>query len=91
MTPVEAHAVTITIETRVAVLRDQRHRDRKDPRSADWSPARHDREVELRALIALLRTGRRLARQVEERLDPVTMAGAYADWTSGELVAGFGR
>ena len=86
MTPHEA-----ALLGRIRVLREQRHRDRKDPRSADWSPARHDREVELRALIAVLRTGRRLAREAEERDDAISQSKRYADWTSGELVVGWGR
>jgi len=67
MTPdriAETHAVTVAIESRIAVLWKQRQRDRI---RADWSPARHDRETELRALLRLLHVGRRLARQTLER------------------------
>jgi len=82
MTPdriAETHAVTVAIESRIAVLWKQRQRDRI---RADWSPARHDREVELRALLRLLHVGRRLARESVERADPVTAAMSWHDWQS---------
>jgi hypothetical protein len=93
MTPdriAECHAVTVALESRIRELVAQRQRDRLWMR-ATWTPARHARETELRALLAVHRTGRRLARESIERVDPVSVAKAYADWTSGELVAGFGR
>jgi hypothetical protein len=74
-----AHAVTVAIESRIAVLWKQRQRDRKSHYRADWTPARHDRDVELRSLLRLLHVGRRLARESVEREDAVTAAKAYAE------------
>ena len=87
---IECHAVTLAVEARIAVLWAQRQRDRRSAYRAHWSPARHDREVELRALVRVLRTGRRLARQTVERQDAIT-AAKHSEWTNGELVAGFGK
>jgi hypothetical protein len=69
MTPdriAEAHAVTVALESRIAALLEQRAWDRRWMR-ATWTPARHDRETELRALLAVRRTGKRLAREAVER------------------------
>jgi hypothetical protein len=81
MTTPEAIAIAVTVEARIAVLWRQRQRDR---RQATWTPARHDRETELRALLAVRRTGRRLARQAVERptvLLEVIDHPADATWT----------
>lgn len=77
MTAIEAHAVAATVEARISELLAQRQRDRLW--RADWTPARHRREDELRALVRLVRCGRRLARRAVERADPVTSAKAYAE------------
>ena len=94
MTSIEAHAVTSVVETRISVLLAQRQRDRLVAGPA-YSPARIARDTELRALIRLVRSGRRLARQTVERTDPVTQGLAYHDWqaagpvTEAELIAGY--
>jgi len=92
MTPdraIEAHAITVAVEARIMELLAQRRWDRRW--RADWSPARHARETELRALVRLVRTGRRLARETLERqlaeidrlfpeqADPLTAAKAVSD------------
>ena len=78
MDTVTAHAVATSIEARIAALWRQRHIDRRI-NGATWSPARHRREIELRALVAIARSGRRLARAAE-RADPVTEAKSWHDW-----------
>jgi len=102
MTPdraIESHAVTVAVEARITELLAQRRWDRRW--RADWSPARHAREAELRALVRLVRTGRRLARETLERQDAVSAAKAdqsrsdYHGWqaagpvTEPELFAGY--
>ena len=76
MDSITAQAIAITVQARVHTLWKQRQADR---RWAEWSPARHDREVELRALVRLLHVGRRLARAAQERADAVSAAKAYAE------------
>jgi hypothetical protein len=78
MTPVEAHAIAVALESRISALLAQRQADRRWMR-ADWTPARHARETLLRELLAVHRTGRRLARETVEREDAVTAAKAYAE------------
>ena len=73
---IEAQAIAVALEARIHQLIEQRAWDRRWMR-ADWTPARHARETELRALLAVHRTGRRLARAAVERADPVTAAKAY--------------
>ncbi len=94
MDTVTAHAVAAVLEARIAALWKQRQRDRRWE-GARWSPARHRREDELRMLVTIARTGRRLARQAEAaKPDPMDQAKSFAEWsawTEGELVAGFGR
>lgn len=72
-----ANAVAVSVEARICQLLTQRQRDRHGHYAAEWSPARVGRETELRALIALVRQGRRLARR--EQADPITAAKAYAE------------
>ena len=86
---IECHALTVALEARVAVLWQQRQRDRRRD-GAHWSPARHDREVELRALVRVLRTGRRLARRTIERQDAIT-ASKHVEWTESERALAWGR
>jgi hypothetical protein len=92
VTNVEAVALAATVTTRIRVLWQQRQRDK---RVVYHTPARHDRDVELRALIRLGRSARRLARRMEER-DAVTLAKGYHDWQAAgpvsepELIAGYG-
>ncbi len=57
----------------------------RDNRWADWSVERQAHMAELRSLVRLARQ----ARKVEA--DPLTLAKGYGDWTTGELVAGFGK
>jgi hypothetical protein len=77
--PITAQAIAITVQARVVVLWGQRQRDRRSPMRAEWSQARHDREVVLRELLRLLHVGRRLARETVEREDAVSAAKAYAE------------
>ena len=86
---IECHAVTLAVEAEIAVLWAQRQRDRRWYGAA-WSPGRHERDAELRALVRILRTGRRLARRTVEQQDAIT-ASKHVEWTAGELVAGFGK
>lgn len=71
-------AVTVTLETRIRGLWQQRQHDRRWL-GAEWTPARHDRETELRAFLRLRSSARRLARRTVEQADPVTAAKAYAE------------
>jgi len=75
---ITAHATLVTLETRALALWKQEVRDRRWM-GADWSPARHNRRTLLLELLAIRRTGRRLARQTLERVDPITSAKAYAE------------
>lgn len=88
MNAITAHAVTASLEGRISVLWQRRAVDRR-VYGAAWPQGRHDREVELRALVAVARAGRRLARQTMEQADPVTVAKRYADWTEPELREAF--
>jgi len=63
---IEAHATLVTLETRALALWKQEVRDRRWM-GADWSPARHNRRTLLLELLAIRRTGRRLARETLER------------------------
>jgi hypothetical protein len=81
MTPIEAQAIAITLETRAHALWEQEKRDRRWMR-ATWTPARHNRRTELLALLAIRRTARRLARETVEREDAVTQGLAWHDWQS---------
>ena len=86
----------MTYEATVADVLDQRiadlahdarfYRDQPNPRH--WRDLRIEADVELRTLRNLRRRAQRLA---EARPDPITESKRYADWTQGELVAGFGR
>jgi hypothetical protein len=78
MTPTIAQAIAVTLEARAHQLWEQEVRDRRWMR-ADWTPARHNRVMLLRELLAIRRTARRLARETVERQDPLTAAKAYAD------------
>lgn len=90
MTTIEAQALAVTLEARALALWEQEKRDRRWMR-ATWTQARHDRMTELRALLAIRRSARRLARQqlVEdlaaidrlfpEQADPITAALAEQD------------
>jgi hypothetical protein len=96
MTPdriAEAHAVTVALESRIHELAVHRnwYVVNRWARGPEWDEMRRDDRLELRALIRLAHKGKRLAREAVERTDAVSIAKAYADWTSGELVAGFGR
>jgi hypothetical protein len=77
MNTVTAQAVAASVEGRIAELWKQRQRDRRVA-GATWSPARLARETELRALVRLARSGRRLARRTEEQRDALSAAKAYA-------------
>lgn len=83
MTPdriLESHAVTVTLETRAHQLWEQEKWDRRWMR-ATWTPARLNRRTELLALLAIRRTGRRLARAAP---DPMDQYKSYHDWQSSE-------
>jgi hypothetical protein len=83
MTPIETHAIAVALESRIHQLLQQRQRDRRWMR-ADWTPARHARETLLRELLAVHRTGRRLARATVERAQqPVGVA--FHDWQAGPV------
>lgn len=92
MTVVEAHAVVATIEARISELWALRQRDR---RTAHWSQGRLRREAELRTLVRLVRSGRRMARAAREEAVAPNGTG-YHDWqaagpvTEAELFAGYG-
>lgn len=70
-------------------------------RWADWPDLRKENETELRALLAVARGGRCLARRMVERADPVTAAKSAAElnpypeppvgWQENELAAAWGR
>lgn len=98
MDTITAHAVTASVEARISELLKQRQRDRRSAFRAHWTPARVARETELRALVRVVRSGRRLARATIERQDAATAAKArsYHDWqaagpvTEPELIAGYG-
>ncbi len=78
---------TIVLE-RIAELLRYRSWYVRNPwaRGPEWDDMRHDDRVELRALVRLARKARK-----HPAPDPMDLAKSYADWTSGELVAGFGR
>ena len=59
--PLLHHALAATVEARAMALWKQEKRDRRYMR-ATWTAARHDRVTELRALLALRRSAKRLAR-----------------------------
>lgn len=82
-----ADATEAALLSRISVLLQRRAVDRR-VFGAAWPQARWDRHTELRALIAVARSGRRLA---EARPDPIDAAKSYHDWTSGELSEAFGR
>ena len=86
---IECHAVTLAVEAEIAVLWAQRQRDRRWYGAA-WSPGRHEREAELRALVRILRTGRRLARRTVEQQDAIT-AAKHVEWTESERALAWGR
>lgn len=79
-----AHATEAALLGRISVLWQRRAVDRR-VYGASWPQARWDRHVELRALLAVRRSGRQLARRTTEQADPVTAAKRYADWTELEL------
>ena len=60
--PLLHHALAATVEARAMALWKQEKRDRRGPYRALHSPARHNRVTELRALLALRRSAKRLAR-----------------------------
>ena len=83
------HALRVVIEERISELLRWRSWYRRN-RWADWTPLRHEHEVELRALVRLAREARRIAAAVP---DPMTAAAAWTDagWTESELAEAFGR
>lgn len=85
MTGIEAEVLG-----RIHVLWRQRAVDRR-VFGAAWPQGRWDRYTELRALVRVARSGRRLARQAEERADPVTAAKSYASWVEAEKAGAWGR
>jgi len=87
MTPTTAQAIAVTLEARIVILWEQEKRDRRWMR-ADWTPARHNRVMLLRELLAIRRTARRLARETP---DPYPADMTYQAWTNGELAEAFGR
>lgn len=79
MTNIENHAIAVTVETRIRVLLEQRQRDRRSAYAALWPATRVARETELRALVRLVRSARRLARRTQEQADALSAAKAYRD------------
>ena len=73
-----AQAIAVTLEATAMALWEQEKWDRRWER-ANWSPARHNRRIELLALLRIRRTAKRLARETVEREDAVTAAKAYAE------------
>ena len=57
-----SHALAVTIEERIKMLRRQRALYRKSPHRAEWSLPRIEAETELRALVRLVRQSRRIAK-----------------------------
>jgi hypothetical protein len=80
------HALRVVIEERIAELLRWRRWYRARPDWASFMGLAQQHAAELRALLRLRRVARRLAAP-----DPLTQAKGYADWTSGELVAGWGK
>jgi len=76
-------ALAVVVEARIGELWRERRWWRTN-RWADWPDIRRDSDIELRALVRLARTARRLTAP-----DPVTAAKGYADWTEAEKA--FGR
>ena len=74
MNAITEQAHRVTIEARIDVLLQRRKVDR---RVATWSQGRHDREVELRALVRLARSARKLAAAAP---DPMEQYKSYHDW-----------
>ena len=79
--------LAVAVERRIAELWRERAWWRAN-RWADWPDIRREHAVELRALVRLARTARRLA---EARPDPLTESKRYDSWTAGELSEAFGR
>ena len=77
--PLLHHALAATVEARIAGLWAQERRDRRGPYRAVHSPARYNRLLLLRELLALRRSAKRLAREAVEREDAMTAAKAYRE------------
>ena len=58
---IEAHALTVVVDERIAELWAYRRWVRHQPNAAFWSPLRVEYELELRALLRLRRKARALA------------------------------
>ena len=71
----------VTVEARIDVLLQRRKVDR---RLATWTQGRKDREVELRALVRLARSARKLAASAP---DPMDAYKSYHDWQIAGPVA----
>ena len=84
-TAVGDHVLRVMVEERIAELWRYR-RWYRTHRWADWSELRREHDIELRALVRLVRRARALAAP-----DPLTLSKGYDDWTSGELAEAFGR
>ena len=106
MNPVTAHAITVALEARIRELAKFHnwYVVNKWARGPEWDAMRHDDRTELRALLAVHRTGRRLARAEQaayladvdrlfpEQADPITAAKAdrdYHRWQAEGPIYGF--
>lgn len=82
MDPIERRvtdqAYRVALEERIAELWRWRTWYRQQRNSAHWSPLRHQHTDELRALVRIARSARRIARPIAARLDPIDLAAAAA-------------
>ncbi len=74
-------ALAVVVEARISELWRERRWWRAN-RWADWPDIRRESDVELRALVRLARTARRLIvlAPLPEIVDPITAALGYHDW-----------
>lgn len=84
-----AHATLATIEQRITELWRYRQWCRRRPNAAEWSPLRHEYEVELRSLVGVLRRSRAMAAATIEREDALTRSKADVFDAEGTVVPDF--
>lgn len=80
--------VADVLDQRIADLVHDVHWYKTQPNPRHWRDLRIEADVKLRELRNLRRLAQRLA---GSRPDPIEAPQKYANWTSGELVAAFGR